>query len=90
MSQDMDLLAETRTLVHAGKLYRPPDGSLEWNGWTELFVLLFDNYREFFYTSNRSRTQHIPFDGSPYHEAEARQGWRCEVSSQQKGSSAIS
>lgn len=40
----MDLLDETRTLVHAGRLYRQPDGSLEWNGWSELFVLLFDNY----------------------------------------------
>lgn len=41
----MDLLDETRTLVHTGKLLRQPDGSLEWSGWTELFVLLFDNYR---------------------------------------------
>ncbi len=42
----MDLLDETRQLVHAGKLLRQPDGSFELSGWTELFVLLFDNYRE--------------------------------------------
>jgi len=42
----MDLLDETRTLVHTGKLLRQPDGNLEWNGWSELFVLLFDNYSE--------------------------------------------
>ncbi|KDQ19102.1 hypothetical protein BOTBODRAFT_103593 [Botryobasidium botryosum FD-172 SS1] len=41
---DMDLLDETRTLVHTGKLLRQPDGGLEWSGWSELFVLLFDNY----------------------------------------------
>jgi hypothetical protein len=40
----MDLLNENRSLVHAGKLLRQPDTGFEWNGWTELFVLLFDNY----------------------------------------------
>jgi hypothetical protein len=43
-SQDMDLLNENRSLIHAGKLLRQPDTGFEWNGWTELFVLLFDNY----------------------------------------------
>lgn len=43
----MDLLDEKRQLVHSGKLLRQPDSGLEWNGWSELFVLLFDNYREF-------------------------------------------
>ncbi|KAG2336295.1 Dbl homology domain-containing protein [Suillus weaverae] len=42
--QDMDLLNENRSLIHAGKLLRQPDTGFEWNGWTELFVLLFDNY----------------------------------------------
>ncbi|KAG9050431.1 hypothetical protein FS837_005504 [Tulasnella sp. UAMH 9824] len=41
---DMDLLDETRQLVHTGKLLRPPDGNFELSGWTELFVILFDNY----------------------------------------------
>ncbi|KAI0079115.1 hypothetical protein K474DRAFT_1659617 [Panus rudis PR-1116 ss-1] len=41
---DMDLLNENRSLIHAGKLLRQPDTGFEWNGWTELFVLLFDNY----------------------------------------------
>ncbi|KAG0704634.1 hypothetical protein DFH29DRAFT_911319 [Suillus ampliporus] len=43
-SVDMDLLNENRSLIHAGKLLRQPDTGFEWNGWTELFVLLFDNY----------------------------------------------
>ncbi|KAG6332497.1 hypothetical protein ID866_6590 [Astraeus odoratus] len=41
---DMDLLNENRSLIHAGKLLRQPETGFEWNGWTELFVLLFDNY----------------------------------------------
>jgi len=41
---DMDLLNENRSLIHTGKLLRQPDGGFEWSGWTELFVLLFDNY----------------------------------------------
>jgi hypothetical protein len=40
----MDLLDENRSLIHAGKLLRQPDTGFEWNGWSELFVLLFDNY----------------------------------------------
>ncbi|KAF8517935.1 Dbl-like domain-containing protein [Hysterangium stoloniferum] len=41
---DMDLLNENRTLIHTGKLLRQPETGFEWNGWSELFVLLFDNY----------------------------------------------
>ncbi|KAF9026277.1 Dbl homology domain-containing protein [Hymenopellis radicata] len=41
---DMDLLDQHRSLIHSGKLLRQPDSGLEWNGWSELFVLLFDNY----------------------------------------------
>ncbi|KAL6309388.1 Dbl-like domain-containing protein [Sparassis latifolia] len=41
---DMDLLNENRSLIHVGKFLRQPDTGFEWNGWTELFVLLFDNY----------------------------------------------
>ena len=44
--QDMDLLNENRSLIHTGKLLRQPGtGFKSWSGWTELFVLLFDNYR---------------------------------------------
>lgn len=42
--QDMDLLNEQRSLIHTGKLLRQPDSGVGWEGWTELFVLLFDNY----------------------------------------------
>lgn len=46
--QDMDLLDANRSLIHTGKLLRQPDGGLEqFNGWSELYVLLFDNYRKF-------------------------------------------
>lgn len=40
----MDLLNAQRSLVHSGKLLRHPEGSL--TTWTEVFVLLFDNYGE--------------------------------------------
>lgn len=45
--QDMDLLDDTRTLIHTGKLLRSPETGFDitGGGWTELFVLLFDNYR---------------------------------------------
>ncbi|PVG01912.1 Dbl domain-containing protein [Serendipita vermifera] len=45
---DMDLLHETRTLIHAGKLLRQPETGFDLTGgWTDLFVLLFDNYLVF-------------------------------------------
>ena len=40
----MDLLDEHHSLIHTGKLLSQPDTGFEWNGWSELFVLLFDNY----------------------------------------------
>lgn len=40
----MDLLDENRSLIHTGKLIRQPEN--EWNGWQELYVILFDNYRK--------------------------------------------
>ena len=43
--KDLDLLDEHRSLLYSGKLLRQPDSGLEWSGWSELFVLLFDNYR---------------------------------------------
>lgn len=45
--QNLDLLDDTRQLIHTGRLLRQPEGGFELGGWTELFVLLFDNYREF-------------------------------------------
>ncbi|KIL64636.1 hypothetical protein M378DRAFT_186692 [Amanita muscaria Koide BX008] len=41
---DLDLLNENRSLIYSGKLLRQPDSGLGWNGWSELFILLFDNY----------------------------------------------
>ncbi|KAG6841118.1 hypothetical protein C0991_001687 [Blastosporella zonata] len=45
-SMDLDLLNESRALIHTGVLYRQPDTSPEASGWNDLFCLLFDNYRE--------------------------------------------
>lgn len=42
--QDMDLLNDSRSLIHTGKLYRQPEGGIGRSDWTELFVILFDNY----------------------------------------------
>lgn len=44
--QNLDLLDETRQLVHTGRVLRQPEGGFELGGWTELFILLFDNYRQ--------------------------------------------
>ncbi|KXN90684.1 Rho1 guanine nucleotide exchange factor 1 [Leucoagaricus sp. SymC.cos] len=41
---DMDLLNDSRSLIHTGKLYRQPEGGMARNDWPELTVLLFDNY----------------------------------------------
>ena len=41
----MDLLNENRLLIHTGKFLRRPETRFGWGGWTELFALLFDNYR---------------------------------------------
>lgn len=43
-SIDMDLLNENRSLIHTGKLSQKFNTRFGWNGWIELFVLLFDNY----------------------------------------------
>jgi hypothetical protein len=52
----MDLLDETRTLIHTGKLLRQPETQFDitGGGWTELYVLLFDNYRKFHAVSMKS------------------------------------
>lgn len=54
----MDLLDETRTLIHTGKLLRQPETGFEWSGWSELFVLLFDNYRMPLSFASRISTYH--------------------------------
>jgi hypothetical protein len=42
----MDLLDDNRSLIHTGKFLRQPETGFEWSGWSEYFVLLFDNYRK--------------------------------------------
>ncbi|QRV73994.1 Rho1 guanine nucleotide exchange factor 1 [Ceratobasidium sp. AG-Ba] len=41
---DLDLHNEARQLYHFGKLYRQPEGGLDFSKWSEVFVLVFDNY----------------------------------------------
>jgi hypothetical protein len=80
----MDLLDENRSLIHTGKLLRQPDNGFEWSGWTELFVLLFDNYRGWNYISMSAHKRNLKLVDSCYDETE-REGWCHEVSYFQKG-----
>ena len=65
----MDLLDQNRSLVHQGKLLRQPDSGLEWHGWTELIVLLFDNYRTgVFFSRTRNGSDYL--NSSGYDETE--------------------
>jgi hypothetical protein len=80
----MDLLAENRSLIHTGKLLRQPDTGFEWSGWSELFVLLFDNYRK---SKGREGAQaacllrsHISGD-----DETKREGWHHEIPCQPAG-----
>jgi hypothetical protein len=41
--KDLDLLNPMRELIHKGKVFRQPEGSIG-GSWAELYVLLFDNY----------------------------------------------
>lgn len=43
----MDLLNDSRSLIHSGKLYRQAEGgvAIGRGDLAELFVILFDNYR---------------------------------------------
>lgn len=75
----MDLLDENRSLIHTGKLLRQPDSGLEWNGWSELFVLLFDNYRAYESFSYLSRRLTVYGSGDDQTE---REGWHNEISCQ--------
>lgn len=60
----MDLLDESRTLIHTGKLLRQPETGFEWSGWSELFVLLFDNYSKLSWPMSISytNTSHSGYD----------------------------
>lgn len=42
--QDLDLLNPMRELIHRGKVFRQPEGTIG-GSWAELNVCLFDNYR---------------------------------------------
>ena len=44
--KDLDLLNPMRELIHRGKVLRQPEGTMS-TSWTELTVLLFDNYRAY-------------------------------------------
>ena len=61
--QDMDLLAENRSLVHAGKLLRPPEDRFDFASWTELFVLLFDNYSKIPLQAFITKSHALPYSG---------------------------
>lgn len=39
----MDLLDDRRLVIHSGRLLKQPNNGIEWS---ELHVVLFDNYRE--------------------------------------------
>lgn len=73
----MDLLAENRSLIHAGKLLRQPDTGFEWSGWSELFVLLFDNYGKSSRRAWRCRLLiAVAYSG---HDKTKGEGWYHEV-----------
>ena len=77
--QDMDLLNENRSLIHTGKFLRQPETGFELSGWTELFALLFDNYRmSRVYIAFWSRTHET--SDSCYDETEG-EGWNHKVPS---------
>lgn len=72
----MDLLDDNRSLIHVGKLLRQPDTGFEWNGWSEFYVLLFDNYCKCHCALRLQHTYSSPFSG---HDEAQGQGWRYQV-----------
>ena len=80
----MDLLDKNRSLIHTGKLLRQPDNFLDRSGLTELFVLLFDNCREWNHSSMNAQTRKLEFSDSYYDETK-RGVWHHEVSCFRKG-----
>lgn len=59
--QDMGLLNENRSLVHTGRFLRQDAKGFGGNEWTELFALLFDNYRK----GIREVSFRVPLTDSP-------------------------
>nr|XP_019015157.1 uncharacterized protein I206_01245 [Kwoniella pini CBS 10737]OCF53938.1 hypothetical protein I206_01245 [Kwoniella pini CBS 10737] len=55
MVKDLDLANPMRELIHKGKVYRQPEGSIG-GSWTELVVLLFDHYQRM--SRSRSKDHH--------------------------------
>ena len=77
----MDLLDENRSLIHSGKLLRQPDTGFDF-GWTELFVLLFDNYRGSLFPPSHGNGDNLSVSG---HDKTKGKGWRHQISSVPKG-----
>jgi len=73
----MDLLNDQRSLIHTGKLWDKGR-----DGWAELFVMLFDNYCQFF--SSTFINSVLTSNSSGFDEAEKRQRYH-EVSCLPKG-----
>jgi hypothetical protein len=45
--QDLDWYSESRSLVYSGPVARRSKSEMDWHPWSDLFVALLDNYREF-------------------------------------------
>ncbi|KAG6813809.1 hypothetical protein H0H93_013259 [Arthromyces matolae] len=57
-SMDLDLLNPNRSVIHSGKLLRKSESVFEWSsGWSELFVLLFDNYQNWMVSQKHAKYQ---------------------------------
>lgn len=78
----MDLLNENRSLIHTGKLLRQPDTGFEWNSWTELFVLLFDNYCKNLVSHHLTLSANTSCSGD---DQAKREGWYHQIPCVQKG-----
>jgi hypothetical protein len=85
LPQDMDLLNENRSLIHTGKFLRQPETGFEWNGWTELFALLFDNYRMGLNTLYIQSARSHPSNSC--HDETQGEGWSHEIPSVPTGNS---
>ena len=75
----MDLLDQNRSLIHTGKLLRQPDSGL--NGWSELFVILFDNYCKIRSSITCETNTHLVRSG---HDETEGKGWCHEIHGQSK------
>lgn len=43
--QEIDRLKDNRSLIYTGKFLQKSRTWFGWNRWTEIYALLFDNYR---------------------------------------------